>query len=298
MNLFRLVLALLATPLVARGESFLETTITSVPAEATALVFVVDVVAPPEAPSYDDAPPLPQPQQPPTPKATADPSATAQQPPQPPQQRRRRNPSASKPPPAVRTEMKLSAPASTVTWRTASPTAGNLRIRVAAIKGDNAFPLVIASGQAVGLKTTADAATPVSLALAPPILKLAPEVPQTVAPGAKFTLAGTITDPGNFLGTKNRMRVFLNTGTPPAADRAGMQISTIDVTTKGDNVTFAFELTAPSEPGALYYQFGEISGDFVRADGTQAPFLVLPSTTDGVPLQLKIQRPTSTALVK
>jgi hypothetical protein len=294
MSPIRVILALLATSLFARGESFLETTVTRVPADATALVFVVDVVAPPEAPSYDDAqPPPPAPPAPQAPKAAADPTAAAQQPPQP-QQRRRRNLNAAKPPPAVRTEMKLSSPASTVTWRTSAPTGDNVRIRVVAVKGDAAFPLVIASGKIVGLTTT-DTSTPVSVALTPSTLKLAPDVPQTVAPGAKFILAGTITDPGSFLGTKNRLRVWLSPGTPPAADRAGTQISTIDVTTKDDDVTFAFELTAPSEPGALYYQFGEVSADFARADGSQAPFLMLPAAGAGTALQVNVQRITATA---
>jgi hypothetical protein len=165
---------------------------------------------------------------------------------------------------------------------TAPTVAGDrYQIRVIALKGDGTSPIVLAGGRIAQAKVNADQIARVDVALAPPKLKLSPDNPTTVAPGASYTLAGTLIDAANCLGAKNRMRMWLSAGAPPRTNFAGTQTSTIDVTTEGNDVTFSFTLTAPKEPGTLYFQFGELPSDFARADGQQAPLLVLPDVSAG-----------------
>jgi hypothetical protein len=260
-----------------RAETIVETTVTQVPAEATEVLFILDVVAATEGPGYEDpnvAPPVTIPAA--AAATPADPAAPAPAAPQ-----RRRRPNAAKPPPAIHGSLKPTG-TSPLVWRTVTPAGENFRVRVVALKGTGTFPLVIAGGKATGLKITTDQVTRAAVSLTAPRLQLAEKNPSAVAPGATFTLAGTVQDPASFLGTKNRMRVWWSAGQPPAENRAGRQVSTVDVTTKGDVVSFAVELTAPREPGPLYVQFGEVSPDFNRADGTQVPYLVFPDLAAGL----------------
>jgi hypothetical protein len=115
------------------------------------------------------------------------------------------------------------------------------------------------------------------------------------AAGAKFTLAGRITDAAQSLGAKNRMRVWISENAPPEKNHAGTQISTVDVIANGDDVEFSFNLTAPKTPGTLFLQFGDIPPDFVRDDGSQAPLFVLPDLVAGSnALQVRVEAaPTS-----
>ena len=180
--------------------------------------------------------------------------------------------------------------ASSVTVHTDVPAGSNYRVRVVAINGDNPFPAVLAGAKAMDLKVEADHVASTPLLLTAPVLKLAADQPRTIAAGSTYTLTGTITDPSNFLGSKDRMRVWLSSGKPPAANYDGAQISTVDVTQKDDMITFNFELTAPKDPTTLYFQLGEVSPDFVRKDGSQAAFLVLPDLSAGASaLQLKVE---------
>lgn len=180
--------------------------------------------------------------------------------------------------------------ATSVTVHTDVPAGANYRVRAVAIKGDGTFPSVLAGGRATGIKVEADQVASTPVLLTAPVLKLAADQPKSVTAGAAYTLSGTITDPSSFLGSKERMRVWFSSGKPPAANYDGVQVSTVKVTSKEDVLTFTFDLTAPKEPTTLYFQLGEVSPDFVRKDGTQAAFLVLPDlSAGGQPLQLRVE---------
>ena len=130
-----------------------------------------------------------------------------------------------------------------------------------------------------------------------PRLALAPATPASVKANEHYILAGTITDDAEFLGTKNRMRVWFSSGAPPAANYDGAQTSTVIVTSQGDTIAFTFELTAPKDPTTLYFQLGEVSPDFARKDGSQAAFLVLPDLSLGAkPLTLQVTPAGATAV--
>lgn len=180
--------------------------------------------------------------------------------------------------------------ATSVTIHTEVPAGTNYRVRAVAIKGDGSFPSVLAGGKATGVKVEADQVASTPVLLTAPVLKLAADQSTAVTAGSAYTLSGTITDPSSFLGSKERMRVWFSSGKPPSANYDGVQVSTVKVTSKEDVLTFTFDLTAPKESTTLYFQLGEVSPDFVRKDGTQAAFLVLPDlSTGGQPLQLRVE---------
>lgn len=297
----------------AEATSTIDVVVNGIPATASEIVVVVDTVAPMATPSYDEpaappaAPATPAPQAvadlvqaaAPAPAVGAAPAAPAQPAGDPAaagQRRRGRRGGAggagfgAAPATPPFRQAVATAGATTVTAHIARPAGDNYRVRAIAIGQDGSLPAVLAGGQAAGIKLTAEKAAPVALDLKSPALKLSPDNPTSVAAGSKFTLAGKITDAARSLGAKNRMRVWISENTPPDKNRAGTQISTVEVTAKDDDVDFAFSLTAPKNPGTLYFQFGEIPPDFARDDGTQAPLLVLPDLRAGgsVP-QLKIE---------
>lgn len=292
--------ALLSTAALLRAaESAVEATVTGFPAGTTELLFFVDVMEAVEGPGYGDAAPVAAAAAPvaaplpvaipptagqPAVAAAAAPAAAAPAPAAP-APRRNRGPVK----PAFTARGSAKPTGDSVTWSMAAPAGTNYRVRVVAIKGDGTFPVVVAGGRATGLKIDAEKTTAAKIALAAPSLTLSADNPTTVAAGSHFKLAGVVKDPGNFLGTKNRMRVWLSPGKAPAANQAGTQISTVDVETKDDEVKFAIELTAPKEQGPLFVQFGEVSPDFARPDGKQVPFIVLPDlTAGGKPVELKV----------
>jgi hypothetical protein len=267
--------AMVAAQLRAADLAKVEVTVDQIPASASEIVVVFDAGAAPAA-GYDDvaaaAPP---------PVAAAVAPADPAQNPAPPQRRRRfgGNAAPALPPP---TRVAFATHGATQTTLTASvPPGENYQARVIAIDGDGPFPTVLASGRVGALKLTANDSPPLQVSLRTPELKLASTTPASVAPGAAYTLAGTITDAAHALGAKNRMRVWISEGQPPTANFAGVQTSTIDVTPNGDDVNFSFELTAPKRATTLYFQFGELPPDFARADGRQAAFLVLPDLSRG-----------------
>lgn len=282
--------------------------VSHIPADATEIVAVVDTIAPTPV-DYEDptapiaAPPSPaNPTQPAAkadspaqksaaPAAKADPAAAKGEAP-----RRRRGRFANAAlafPPARHAVATNGATSLTVTAPV--PAGDNYQVRVVALRGEGAFPTVLAGGRLSGLKVTAENVLSVAVALNAPKLELAADNPASVAPGAHYTLAGTITDAANCLGAKNRMRVWMSVDAPPRENFAGAQISTIDVKTDGDEVAFSFPLTAPATAGTLYFQFGELPADFARSDGTQAAFLVLPNLAAGdAPLTLRVE-PAKTA---
>lgn len=291
-----LLAILLSAVSLVRAESAVEATVTGLPAGTTELLFYLDVQEAVEAPGYGEpaaAAPAPAPAALPVaiPPAAGQPAAPAAAPAAPDaaaqQQRRRRGP--TKPPFNARGSAKPNG-TEPVKWSVAAPAGANYRIRVAAIKGDGTFPVVIAGGKATGLKVEADKTTSAAITLAAPSLQLDAANPATVTAGAHFKLAGVVKDPGSFLGTKNRMRVWMSPGKAPTANQAGTQVSTVEVETKDDDVRFTIELTAPKEPGPLFVQFGEVSLDFNRPDGKQVPFMVLPDlTAGGKPIELKVE---------
>jgi hypothetical protein len=275
----------------AADTAKIDLTVTGIPANATEVVVVFDAGSAPAA-GYDDAAPVvvPPPAAPAVPVAApADPAAPAPAAaPVAPPRRRRGNAGPALPPP-TRASVTVKG-ATTATLSANVPVGENYQARVLALRGSDSFPSVLAGGRLTALKLTPNATLPLDVALKAPALQLAPGTPTTVAPGARFTLAGTLTDAAHALGTKNRMRVWISEGAPPTANFAGRQVSTIDVTTTGADIAFSFELTAPTRPTTLYLQFGELPADFARADGQQAAFVVLPDVAAGAkPLELRVQ---------
>jgi hypothetical protein len=335
MKIFVCLVALLAPALAVSGAaSGIDTLVSGIPAGASEVVVVIEPAAAPPAPDYQDpaqqaAPPkadntVQQKQedvikqlQPP---AAADPQAPA--PAAQPQAQAAadaQNGAAGRPGQRqalrgrrgrggigaatvtvepIRDSVKTKG-ATSVTVHSTVPVGANYRVRVVAIKGDDPFPTVVAGGKTIGVKVEADKIASTSVSLLSPVLKLADDHPATVAANAHFKLAGTITDPSSFLGTKTRMRVWLSAGRPPAANYDGTQVSTVDVTIKDDIVSFNFDLTAPKDPTTLYFQLGEVSPDFARKDGSQAAFLVLPDLSIGAnPLQLRVEEPKASVASK
>lgn len=318
MKTFACLLALFAPALaLSAATTGIDTVVTGIPAGASEVVVAIDTVSAAPAPDYEDPaqpaaqkeqPPLLQlPPAPPAPAAAPVDPAVAQQPPQAqpaqPQragqqagQRRGRRGRAgaggagmAAATATYRTAVETRGAAS-MTVHTDVPAGANYRVRAVAIKGENPFPTVLAGGKATGVKVEADRVASVPVLVTAPVLKLASDSPASVVAGSSYTLTGTITDPSSFLGTKSRMRVWFSNGKPPAANYEGVQVSTVKVTMKDDVVTFDFDLTAPKEPTTLYFQLGEVSPDFVRKDGTQAAFLVLPDLSAGASaLQLRVE---------
>ena len=272
-------------------------TISQIPAGATEVVALIDVVAPPPAPDYPDpAAPAPAPVVAPLDAKAAPPAAQKGGDPAPAakgdQPRGRRGRRGMNGAPAFSPVRRAVVPsgANSISLDVPVPAGENYQVRVVALRGSNPFPAIIAGGRASAIKVSAETSSSIAIALTAPQLKLSPENPASVAPGAHYTLAGTITDAADSLGQKNRMRVWLNIGTPPRENFAGAQVSTIDVKADGDDVTFNIALTAPAEPTTLYFQFGEVPNDFARTDGTQAAYLVLPNLAAGeAPLTLRVQ---------
>jgi hypothetical protein len=280
--------------------------VSDIPPGTSQLVLLIDGATPRAAPNYEDLNPPPaaaaqpaqpnpvqqvlqqvQPAAPNAPAAAA--AAAAPADPQQQFQRRRRMAAAAPVVPSVREAIDPQG-STTATVRASVPPGDSYQARVVALRGKDTFPSVVAGGRIDLLKVSADGAAPLQVALKTPSLKLADDTPRSVAPGGHYRIAGTITDGARALGTKNRMRVWLSEGTPPTANYAGRQISTVDVTTEGDDVNFSFELTAPKERTTLYFQFGELPSDFAAADGHQAPFVVLPDLGAGAkPLALKVE---------
>lgn len=290
-------LAALLTPLLvtAAESSTLDLVVKGIPANAVEIVATIATAAPPAA-GYDDPPPPPATALVPAVKldaaapAAVDPAAAT------PEQRQRGRrggrggrAGTTAPAPASRHAVVTNG-ASSVTLHAAVPVGENYSVRVVALQGDGSFPIVLAGGNISALKIPAGKNTDAEVSLQPPTLKLDPANPASVAPGARFTLAGVVTDAAQALGTKNRMRIWISQGAPPRENFAGTQTSTTLVTTKGNDVSFSFDLTAPKEPTTLYFQFGEIPTDFAREDGKQAPFLVLPNLGTGASaLQLRVE---------
>ena len=282
----------------AAEPSRIALTVSQIPAGATEVVALIDVVAPPPAPDYPDpaAPaPTPAPVVPPPDAKAASPAAPKGEPgpaakgDQPRGRRGRRGMNAA---PVFSPMRRAVVPsgANSVSLDVPVPAGENYQVRVVALRGSNPFPPVVAGGRASAIKVSAETSAPIAIALTAPQLKLSPKNPASVAPGAHYTLAGTLTDAAGSLGQKNRMRVWMSVGTPPRENFAGAQVSTIDVKADGDDVTFSIALTAPAEPTTLYFQFGEVPNDFARADGTQAAYLVLPNLAAGeAPLTLRVQ---------
>jgi hypothetical protein len=279
--------------------------VSDIPPGTTQLVLLIDGATPRAAPNYEDLNPPPAPAaaaaaanpvqqvlqqvQPAAPNAPAAAAAAAPADPQQQFQRRRRMMAATPAVPSVREAIDPQG-SPTATVRASVPPGDSYQARVVALRGKDTFPSVIAGGRIDLLKVSAENPTPLQVALKTPSLKLSADTPQTVAPGAPYRIAGTITDGARALGTKNRMRVWVSEGTPPTANYAGQQISTVDVTTDGDDVNFNFELTAPKQPTTLYFQVGELPPDFAASDGHQAPFVVLPDLGAGAkPLALKVE---------
>ncbi|HWA08584.1 MAG TPA: hypothetical protein VG838_03870 [Opitutaceae bacterium] len=302
------LLALLAPSLAFAAATGIDTVVNGIPAGASEVIVAIDTVSAAAPADYEDPaqqaaaaqkeqPILPLPAAQPAAAAAADPAAKDGTAPAPAagQRRGRRGRFGG---------AGAGGAASTATYRTAVdakgatsltvhtevPAGTNYRVRAVAIKGSDPFPTVLAGGKATGLKVEADKVANTSVLLTAPVLKLAAESPTTVAAGASYTLIGTITDPSSFLGSKTRMRVWFSSGSPPAANYDGVQVSTVKVTMKEDLVTFNFDLTAPKQATTLYFQLGEVSPDFVRKDGSQAAFLVLPDLSTGAkPLQLRVE---------
>lgn len=179
---------------------------------------------------------------------------------------------------------------SSVTVPVEVPAGKHYRIRAVALKGDGMYPSVLAGGLVTNIDVEAGQPTEAQISVAAPKIELAPVTPASVAAGASFKLSGTITDPAGVLGTKNRMRVWVSPGSPLKENYAGTQTSTTDVTTDGQAIAFHFDLTAPAEATTLYFQFGEISNEFVREDRRQAPFLVAPDFSAGAqPLAIRVE---------
>jgi hypothetical protein len=192
-------------------------------------------------------------------------------------------------PPPTRAVVSVKA-ATTATIIAEVPVAETYQARVIALNDNSTFPAVLAGGHVGELKLTAKAPTVLNVSVRAPQLKLAPDNPTMVKAGAPFTLAGTVSDSARSLGTKNRMRVWISEGRAPVTNYAGTQTSTIEVTTKGGDATFRFDLVAPTHATTLYYQFGEIPTDFASSDGRQAPFVVVPDLSAGaVPLSLRVE---------
>ncbi len=306
-------LALLAPAFGASMEnSGIDTVVNGIPTGASQIAVAIDVVAPPAAAEYDDPAQQAAVQQqqvlqqlPPPQPAAAVAAAAAPQPaaapaaaPQAGQRQglrgRRGRPGGFGAGPVTVSPSYLTAVpthgATSLTVHTNVAAGSNYRVRVVAIKGDGPFPTVLGGGKTAGIKAEADQVAHASVLVTAPMLKLAADNPSAVAAGSHYTLAGTITDPSSFLGTKSRMRVWLNDGTPPAANYDGVQVSTVKVTMKDDDVTFTFDLTAPKKPTTLYFQLGEVSPDFASKDGSQAAFLVVPDLSAGASaLQLKVE---------
>jgi len=302
-------LALLAPAFGASVEnSGIDTVVTGIPAGASQIAVAIDVVAPPAAPEYDDATQPAAAQQqvlqqlPPqaaaaavAPQPAAGQAAAAGAVPQAGQRRGRRGrPGGFGAGPAVVSPSYLTAiptkGAASLTVHMSVAAGSNYRVRVVAIKGDGPFPSVLGGGKTAGIKAEADKIAQASVLVTAPVLKLAAGNRAIVAAGSHYTLSGTITDPSSFLGTKTRMRVWLNEGSAPAANYDGVQVSTVNVTMKDDDITFNFDLTAPKNPTTLYFQLGEVSPDFASRDGSQAAFLILPDLSAGAsPLQLKVE---------
>ncbi len=321
MKIFVILTALLFSATAFTAESGgIDVVVNDIPPGASEVVVVVDTATPPPPSDYQD--PAAAPATPPLPKtieqiraqaAPADPAVDPAAKAQPaaadaagaPRRRRggagragrggRGGFGAPVAIPPVRQAVETGG-ASSVTVHVARAAGENYRVRAIAMGDDGRLPAVLAGGHADRVKVAASQMAPVALRLKSPVLKLSPANPSAVAAGERFTLAGTITDAAQCLGTKNRMRVWLSENSPLAANHAGTQTSTVDVTTNGNDIEFTFNLTAPKTPGTLFFQFGEVPPDFAREDGTQAPLLVLPNLATGASaLQLPIGPPKSIA---
>lgn len=280
----------------AAAQSTIEVVVKGVPSDASEVVVVADIVQAPSS-EYEDAPAVVAPAANQIPTVAAAPvlaqipgagvapaPAAAPAPEQP--RRRRRQVVAS---PIVRTAVPVNG-ASSITARVTVAEGENYQVRALALRGSDAAPTMMAGGRVGGLKVSAEQSANTAIALQAPVLTLSSANPAVVAPGARYTLAGTIKDAAQSLGTKSRMRVWISEGAPPQANYTGVQTSTVDVTLKGEEIAFQFDLVAPKQATVLYYQFGELPGDFARTDGTQAPFLVLPDIASGAkPLQLRVE---------
>jgi hypothetical protein len=294
------LLALRTPSLVFAATTGIDTVVTGIPAGASEVVVAIDTVSAAPAADYEDPAAAAQKAAAAQPAPAVQPAAAAAAPAAPAepaagQRRGRRGRAGGAGAGMAAASMTYrnaveTKGATSVTVHTEVPAGANYRVRAVAIKGDGTFPSVLAGGKATGIKVEADqvASTPVLLTV--PVLKLAADQAKSVTAGSAYTLSGTIIDPSSFLGSKDRMRVWFSNGQPPAANYEGVQVSTVKVTTKEDVLTFAFDLTAPKEPTTLYFQLGEVSPDFVRKDGTQAAFLVLPDlSAGGQPLQLRVE---------
>lgn len=303
-----------AVSAVAADSVPVEVRVRDIPANATQVVLLIDGATQRAAPNYEDLNPPPaaanaaaaanaQPNQvqqvvrqvtPADPAKAAAAAAAAPLSPeevqqQQQQQRRRRMTMAAPALPSVREAVETKG-STTATLRASVPAGDGYQARVVALRGDETFPAVIAGGRIETLKVGAEAGAPLEVTLKAPSLQLDPATPKTVAPGARYKISGTITDGARALGTRSRMRVWISEGTAPTANYAGRQVTSVDVTPKGDDVAFNFELTAPKNPTTLYFQFGELPGDFARADNRQAPFIVLPDlSSGGSPLQIRVE---------
>ena len=166
--------------------------------------------------------------------------------------------------------------ATSLVLRTGLPAGNGYRVRVIATRGSGIFPSVVAGGKAAGVNVTANVLTTTAITLSAPSLNLASSNPASVSSGTTFTIAGSITDPANFLDGRTTLRMWTNTGTSPTTNIVGTQNYSYGLTKSGDNYAFSFNLTAPPISTVLYYQIGDNGSAFDRSDGTQAPFLVLP----------------------
>ncbi len=295
MKLFTCLLALLAPVALSAATTGIDTVVSGIPVGASEVVVAIDTVNVMPAPEYEEPAPAAAKKEPALPVAAAAQDPAKPAPPEAQGQRRGRRGRGG-----FGQAMVIASPifrnavetkgATSLTVHTEVPAGVNYCVRVVAIKGDGSFPSVLAGGRTLGVKVDADQMASTQVLLTAPVLKLAEDHPTAVAAGSAYTLTGTIIDPSNFLGAKGRMRVWFSTGKPPAANYDGVQVSTVNVTTKDDVVTFNFDLKAPKDPTTLYFQLGEVSPDFVRKDGTQAAFLVLPDLSAGAqPLQLKVE---------
>ncbi len=298
-SVFCAILLASASTGLAATSSGINAVLNGVPAGTTEIVVLVDTIAPPAVDEYEDANPRPAAAAAAAPAAAARPGAPAAAAAAPadgapaaaaaPAPRRRRA-EAAPPPPVYRQSVAVNGGGSSVTVPIDVPAGKHYRIRAVALKGDGMYPSVLAGGIVTNIDVAADKPTEARIPVAAPKIELAPVTPAAVPAGAAFKLAGTITDPAGILGTKNRMRVWVNPGSPMQENYAGTQTSTTDVTTDGQKIAFHFDLTAPADPTTLYFQFGEISNEFVREDRRQAPFLVAPDFNAGAqPLAIRVE---------
>lgn len=283
----------------------LELEVRNIPAGTTEIVVLLDGAIRPPGPEYNDgAAPVAAPaaanaplqqvlqQVQPTPANPAAQAAAAAAPaPAAPEQRRRRGrgPAGPPPPPTLRESLDPKG-ATTATLKANLPVADGYQARVIALRGDGAFPTLVAGGRIDQVKINTQQPAPLAVSLQAPTLRPDPQNPTTVKRGALYQLRGVVADPARALGTRNRMRVWITEGAAPTKNFSGAQTTTVDVTTEGDDVTFTFDLKAPDQPGTLYYQFGELPPDFARADERQAPFIALPDlNAGGKPLALRVE---------